>query len=82
MRGDFLDDRCDLMRERSAIGVAENGPSGPCRVSRPCAGKRIVAVGFKAVKKMLAVEDRLAAFRKRRLDRLADVFEVLQPSTT
>ena len=77
MRGNFLDNPFDLMRQRSAIGVAQHDPSGSGRVRRLGAGQRVVAVGLEAVEEMLAVEDRLAAFRKRRLDRLADVFEVL-----
>src|SRR5215813_13900418 len=77
MLRDLGDNKLDLMRERSAIGIAKDNEAGPARVGRLCAGKRIIAVGFVPIKKMLAIDDHLPASATRRCDRLANIFEIL-----
>ncbi len=69
---DFL----DLMRQRPAVGVAENDPARSGLISRPRAGKSVGPVRLVAVEEMLAVDDRLLVLHKDRLDGCADGFEV------
>ena len=70
------DDARDLMRERSAIGIAKHDPSGARRMGGLGDLQRVVFVGLEAVEEMLAIEDHLAARRPRRLDRLGYIFEI------
>ena len=58
---DFADDALDLVRQRSAVGVAEHRPARAGVDRRPGAGKRIFRIGLVAVEEMLAIDHRLAA---------------------
>src|SRR5208283_5748794 len=76
MLRNLRDDARDLMRERSAIGVAKHDPSGARRMAGLGGLQRVAFVGLEAVEEMLAIEDRLAARRPSRLDRLGYIFEI------
>ncbi len=71
------DDALDLVRQRAAIGVAQDDPARAGLVRRAGAGERVGPIGLVAVEEMLAIDDDLAAARERRRDRVADAVEVL-----
>ena len=64
MRGGRRDDGLDLMRERSAIGIAEDDPAGSSLISGLATLQRVSLVGLETVEEMLAVEQRLAVKRR------------------
>ena len=71
------DDALDLVRQRAAIGVAQDDPARAGLVRRAGAGERVGPIGLVAVEEMLAIDDDLAAAGERRRDRVADAVEVL-----
>ena len=77
MLDDLAHDVLDLVRHGAAIGVAQHDPARTGIVSRLCAGQRVFRVRLVAVEEMLAVDQRLAAFRLRRRNAVADRGEVL-----
>jgi hypothetical protein len=63
--GDHLhhlaDDRLDLVRQRAAVGVAQDDPAGALVIGRFGAGERILGIGLVTVEEVLAIEQDLAA---------------------
>ena len=74
---DVRDDGGNLVRQRSAVGVAQHHPARAGLVRGGRHGQRIGAVGLVAVEEMFAVDHGFAIALHDRLDRLRDAFEVL-----
>ncbi len=76
-RGNLLGDRLHLVRQRAAIGVAEDNPAGAGGKRRLEAGQRIVGIGLEAVEEMLGVEHQLAGMLSGLAQRVLDHAQVL-----
>ena len=74
---DVADDAFDLVRQRSAVGVAQHRPARAGLDRGAGAGERVFWVGLVAVEEMFAIDHRLAAGGDRRLHAVGDGFEVL-----
>ena len=74
---DLADDAFDLVRQRSAVGVAQHRPARAGLDRGAGAGERVFWVGLVAVEEMFAIDHRLAAGGDRRLHAVGDGFEVL-----
>ena len=74
---DLADDAFDLVRQRSAVGVAQHRPARAGLDRGAGAGERVFWVGLVAVEEMFAIDHRLAAGGDRRLHAVGDGVEVL-----
>jgi hypothetical protein len=74
---DLADNLLDLLRQRAAVGVAEDHPPRAGIVGRLCAGKRVAGVRLVSVEEMLAVEQHFPPGFTRRRYRLPDAVEIV-----
>ena len=72
----LADDRLHLMRQRTAIGVAEHDPARALVIGGLGAGERELRIGLVAVEEMLAVEQHLASRGDGGADAVADRSQV------
>ncbi len=75
--GDLADDPLDVLRERSAVRVAQRDPVGPPLLRRLQGQEGVPGIGPVAVEEVLGVVDHLGQVRPEIRDRFADHPEVL-----
>jgi len=77
-RGDIRNNPLDLVGKRAAVGIAQHDPARASLKCRACHSQGVIAVGFVAVEKVLAIYHRFPACRDAGPNRRVDAREVIR----